>query len=154
MDFNKEVLASQLPMVTAFIQQLAYFRGLKRALAQVPEYRIFWTVTLNNHLKQATVDWCKVFGSPKEDIHWSKTPTMNALGQASQDFQRRVLAKTGFTLKQWEHYRKTMLAMRDKYVAHLDLKKPITENVPLFDAALQVAYGYQEWVRQLLKPNG
>ena len=45
-----------------------------------------------------------------------------------------------------------MLAMRNKYVAHLDLKKPITENVPLFDAALQVADVYREWVRQVIKP--
>jgi hypothetical protein len=49
---------------------------------------------------------------------------------------------TAFSKDQWEEYRKTMLAMRDTFVAHLGINKPITEPVPLLDAALQVAYAY------------
>jgi hypothetical protein len=152
MDFNKEVFLRQYPVVSLFVQQLAYFRGLKAGLAGRTEYREFWSCTLNNHLKQATVDWCKVFGSPREDLHWAKTPTGNTVGQVRQDFECLVLSYTGFTKQEWEDYRKTMLAMRDKYVAHLDVRNPIEAPVPLFDAALQVAYTYQEWVRKVIKP--
>jgi hypothetical protein len=77
MEYDKEVLQRQLSIVSAFVQQLAYFRGLKEGLADIQEYEIFWSCTLNNHLKQATLDWCKVFGSSKQDIHWTKTPTGN-----------------------------------------------------------------------------
>jgi hypothetical protein len=101
MEYNKEVLECQYPVVSAFIQQLAYFRGLKEGLVGIPEYRDFWSCTLNNHLKQATVDWCKVFGSRKEDIHWTKTPIGVSADEACQHFRRRVLFKTGFNDEQW-----------------------------------------------------
>jgi hypothetical protein len=44
-----------------------------------------------------------------------------------------------------------MLAFRDKYVAHLDLNNRFNEPVPFFDPALQVAYAYEDWARELTK---
>ena len=85
-------------------------------------------------------------------MHWAKTPTGDIVQQALQDFRHRRLSKTGFTQEQWETYHKKMLDFRDKYVAHFDIRKPFDEPVPLFDPALQVAYTYQEWVRELIRP--
>jgi len=152
LDYNKEVFRRQYPVVYTFVQQLAYFRGLKAGLAGLTDYMDFWSCTLNNHLKQAAVDWCKVFGSPKEDIHWTKTPTASTIERARQDFEWLVFSRTDFTAEQWEHYCTSMRAMRDKYVAHVDLRKPLEGPVPLFDAALQVADAYWEWVRQVIQP--
>ena len=45
-----------------------------------------------------------------------------------------------------------MRAFRDKYVAHFDLANRFTDPVPYFEPALQVAYAYQEWARELIKP--
>jgi hypothetical protein len=98
------------------------------------------------------VAWCNVFGSYKEDLHWTKTPTDNTAKQAIQDFRHRVLSKTGFTQEQWKTYHKEMLDFRDKYVAHLDLHRPFNKSIPCFDLALQVAYAYQEWARELIRP--
>ena len=154
MEYNKEVLSRQLSVVSAFVQQLGYYRGLKAGLADIPEYRIFWSCTLNNHLKQATIDWCKVFGSSKEDIHWTKTPTGGTADEARQDFEYRVLLTTHLNPDEWEQYRKKLLAMRDKYVAHLDLKQPLEAPVPVFDIALQVADIYRAWVREVIMPGG
>ncbi len=152
MEYNVEVFSRQYLVVVFFVQHLAYYRGLKAAWASLTDHREFWASTVDGHLKLATVAWCNVFGSRKEDMHWTKTPTGNSVQQASQDFRHRLLSKIGFTQEQWETYHKEMLAFRDKYVAHLDLCNPFNEPVPSFDPALQVAYAYQEWARELIKP--
>jgi hypothetical protein len=100
------------------------------------------------------IEWCKVFASPKEHLHWTKTCTDNSAKQDNQDdFRQRVLSKTGFTTKQWQTYQEYMLAFRNKYVAHLDLQKRLKGRVPGLDPALQVAYAYDEWSRELLRPE-
>jgi hypothetical protein len=43
-----------------------------------------------------------------------------------------------------------MMDFRDKYGAHFDIWNRFDGPVPLFDPALQVAYTYQEWVRELI----
>ena len=108
--------------------------------------------TTDGHLKLATIAWCNVFGSRSGDLHWTKTPAGNTIKQARQDFCRRLLSKIGFTHEEWETYHKTMRALRDKYVAHLDVHNPLNEPLPRFDAAPQVAYAYDEWARDLTEP--
>jgi hypothetical protein len=84
-------------------------------------------------------------------MHWSKLPTSNTAKSAIQYFHTLVLSKTGFSRERWETYHQEMLAFRDKYVAHMDLRNPFTDPVPCFDHALQVAYAYEEWGRELTK---
>jgi hypothetical protein len=109
-------------------------------------------LTADNHLRQAVIDWCKVFGSPKEHPHWTKTRTDKSGKQDNQDdFLQKVLSKTGFTRKAWQAYQEYMVAFRSRYVAHLDLQKRLDGHVPGFDPALQVAYAYDEWSRELLQ---
>jgi len=150
--YNKDVLSRQFPIVEAFVQHLAYHRALWAARDTTIDHGGFWGSTRSGHLRLALIAWCKVFGSRNEKIHWKKTPSGSMAAQAIQDFQAKVLVKTRFTQKEWETYHKTMRAMRDRYVTHLDIDNPIKEPVPLFDHALQVAYAYEEWVKELLKP--
>ena len=151
MNYNEAVFCHQYPVVVFFAQHLAYYRGLKAAWDGITEHKEFWASTVSGHLKLATTAWCNVFGSRKSDMHWTKTPTGNIPKPAREDFTHKVLSKTGFTQEQWETYHKGMLAFRDKYVAHMDLHNPFNEPVPPFDPALQVAYAYEEWVRELTK---
>ena len=150
--YTFEVFRNQYPAVVSFVQHLAYHRGLQAAGDSPMDCKTFWTATSDSHLKIATIAWCNVFGSHKEDMHWAKTPTGDIVHQAQKDFRHMVLSKTGFTQEQWESYRKKMLGFRDKYVAHFDIGKPFDGPVPLFDPALQVVYAYQEWVRELMRP--
>jgi hypothetical protein len=149
MAYNEEVVSRQYPVVLFFVQHLAYFQGLKATVDRITNHKAFWTATVDGYLKLATIAWCKVFGSRKEDLHWAKTPTGNIPKQAKDDFRQRVLSHTGFTHEQWETYHTKMLTFRDKYVAHLDLNKPFNEPVPSFDPALQIAYAYEEWAKEL-----
>jgi len=98
------------------------------------------------------MSWCNVFGSYKEDLHWTKTPAAEIADPAAEEFRRRVSSHTGLTQEGWEAYHKSMLAFRDKYVAHLDLRAPFTQPVPSFDPAIHTAYAYQEWARDLIRP--
>jgi len=152
MQYNVEVFNHQYSVVVAFVQRLAYYRGLTAVWNGQTTPSEFWAATVDDYLKLATVAWCNVFGSRKEALHWTQTPTCDILQQASQDFHHRLLSKTGFTQQQWETYHKEMRAFRDKYVAHFDLANRFTDPVPYFDPALQVAYAYQEWSRELIKP--
>lgn len=151
MEYNFEIFGPQYQAVLFFVQHLAYCRGLKPALDNIADHKEFWVSTTDGHLKLATIAWCKVFGSRKEDIHWAKTPTGNIPKDAKDDFRLKLFSNTGFTQVQWEKYHTNMLAFRDKYVAHLDLNNRFNEPVPFFDPALQVAYAYEDWARELTK---
>jgi len=146
------VFSRQYPVVVFFVQHIAYYRSLGAIYDDATDHRDFWRSTCDAHLKLATVAWCNVFGSQKEDLHWTKTPTDNITKQANQDFRHKVLSETGFTQEQWKTYHKEMLFFRNKYVAHFDLRNPFNQAVPRFDLALQVAYAYQEWARELIRP--
>jgi hypothetical protein len=114
--------------------------------------REFWASTGDGHLKLAAIAWCMVFGGYKEDLHWTKTPSGNDVEIEQQDFRDRLYSKTGFTQEQWETYHKDMLDFRNKYVVHFDLNHQFSRPLPSFNPALQVAYAYQEWVRELISP--
>jgi hypothetical protein len=152
MAYNRQVFEHQYPTVNFFVQRLAYYRGLSDAMENLTGHREFWVSTVDGHLKLATTAWCTVFGVYNEDLHWTKTPTGNNVEIAKQDFLDRLLSKTGFTPEQWQTYHKEMLTFRNKYVIHFDLSQKFSAPVPYFDPALQVAYSYQEWVRELISP--
>lgn len=150
MSYNEEVFSRQYPVVVFFVQHLAYYEGLWATFENISDHRHFWRSTCDGHLKLAAVAWCEVFGSNKEDTHWTRTPSGNT--DANEDFRRKVLCDTGLTQAQWSTYHKEMLDFRSKYVAHLDLHKPFDGPVPRFHYALQVTYTYQEWIRDVIRP--
>jgi len=152
MEYTFEVFRNQYPAVVSFVQHLAYNRGLQTIGNSSTDHKAFWTATMDSHLKIATMAWCNVFGSRKEDMHWTKIPTGDIVQQAQQDFRHLVLSKIFFTQEQWENYHKEILDFRNKFVAHFDIWKPLGGPVPLFDPALQVACAYQEWIRELIRP--
>ena len=152
MQYDAAMFARQYPVVVFFIQHIAYYRGLYSRFAEVAAHREFWRSTCDAHLKLATISWCNVFGSSNEDLHWRKTPAGEVADQAAQEFRQRILANTGFTSEAWQAYHRSMLDFRNQYVTHLDILTPFFQPVPDFDAAIQTACAYQEWVRELTRP--
>jgi hypothetical protein len=144
------MFSRQYPVVVFFIQHIGYYRGLQARYAEIKTHRDFWRSTCDAHLKLATVAWCNVFGSYKEDLHWTKTPATSIADHAAQDFRRRILSHTGLTESAWDGYHKEMLAFRDKFVAHLDVRSAFDQTVARFEPALQTAYVYQEWVAEVV----
>ena len=155
MEYNDEVFKSQYGTVVFFVQRLAYRRGIFEPVQSLMNHREYWMSVCADHLRLATIAWCMVFGAYKEHLHWTKTPKGNDAEMAKQEFRDRrdrQLLKTGFTREQWETYHKEMLDFRNKFVVHLDISERYNAPVPCFDPALQVAYAYEEWVREVIRP--
>src|SRR5688572_16220842 len=104
MEYNPEVLSKQYDVVSLFVHHLGYDRGLTDAWGSLQDHDSFWNLTWLGHLSLATIEWCKVFGSRDENLHWKKTPTGVSKEKVREDFRRRVLAKTGFTQEAWKDY--------------------------------------------------
>lgn len=56
-----------------------------------------------------------------------------------------------YSKKEWDRYHKAMCDFRNKYVAHHE--QGFSQPVPDFDTALQIAYAYDEWIRELIRPD-
>lgn len=151
MSYDKKIFEYQYPIVTDFVRHLAYYRGLKSEKDRQEINSMFWAQTINAHLKSASICWCKVFGSEgPNDTHWKKTPTEDIV-KAKARLSEKISVKLDASKDTLKLYHKEMCAFRDKFVAHCDLDN--TPNVPQFDTALQIAYAYDAWVRDLIKPD-
>jgi len=144
--YNSEVFQKQFPLVKWFIYHLMYYRTLKR---EEPKFKTpFWVFTIDGHLLQATSYWCMVFGSHTSNpTHWKRLVLREEEERTLREgFTKAVLDKTGFTEEEWEKYWEQVVTFRNKYVVHRDNFK---DEVPNFDKALEVAYAYDGWIRNL-----
>jgi len=150
MRYDSDIFSYQFSIVASFVQHLAYYRVGKLTYDRLSVESPFWCATIDAHLKVATTQWCKVFGSNGcNATHWKRVATLDVKKEKAS-FRAR-LQKEGLQFNHWEKYHKTMLAFRDKYVAHTEIG--FLEPVPNFDTALKVAYVYDEWVRDLIRPS-
>ena len=109
------------------------------------------TEASNAFLEIASLAWCNVFGSRKGCLHWSKT-IRNMAKEVEQDFKNRIYRSTGLDKEKYPKYQCSIKALRDKYVAHIDLNWQDdipTIPIPYFDNALIVAKEYERWVMDL-----
>jgi hypothetical protein len=149
MEYNKEVLTCEYSIISFFVRYHAYARGLEATKPKNNQHESFWAITHFSYFELAAIEWCKVFGSPKEALHWTKTPIGNTAEEARTDFRSRVLAETGFTQEKWKAYHKEMLVFRNKFLAHFDMGGVMESGIPPFEPTLQVAYAYEEWVEAI-----
>ena len=150
MVYDKGIFQYQYIVVEEFVRHLAYYRGLKSVSDSQGIKSMFWGQTINAHFRVAVLNWCKVFGSKKSnDVHWKKTP-IEDVERAKEQFAQKIY-KHGINKKFLKGYRMEMIAFRDKVVAHHDLGE--FPRIYGLDKALQIAYIYDDWVRDLLKPD-
>jgi hypothetical protein len=149
--YRSEVFAEQVPLVYLFARHLLHYRALKAALAGKQCRSSFWIDTSNAHISQACIYWCMVFGSyVTNKTHWHKL----AVGPANtlrMSFRKGICEHLGISEAEWKRYWKEMVTFRNQYVAHRDLTNQ--GPVPLFDRALEVAFFYDSWVRELIAPD-
>jgi hypothetical protein len=152
MNYDDKLFRAQHPVVQSFVQHLAYYRAGKAIYDRLALKSTFWTATVDAHLMVASLQWCKVFGSHgfTNQTHWTKTPTMDA-HQAKDDFRAQALAAASLTGEQWDDYWDEMCTFRGGYVAHCDIG--FAGGIPNFETALAIAYAYDAWVRELIKPD-
>ena len=152
MKYDADMFTHQLPIVACFAQHLAYYRAAKPCYDKLNLKSPFWCATIDAHLMVAAIQWCKVFGSDgcNNSTHWKKTPTAD-VGAVQDSFRKTVLSEISFCRSEWDQYHKAMCDFRNKFVAHHELT--FSEPVPDFDIALRIAYAYDHWMRELIRPD-
>jgi len=149
--YSSEIFIRQFPIVRAFVYHLTYYRCLNKGYDKCGFDSEFWTHTIDAHLLQASINWCKVFGSDRQnDIHWVKLNN-NKHGELNLKFLLGLKTSCGIDLEEWKSYRKVIINFRNKFVAHTDLL--FAAPVPSFDMALQVAFYYDIWIREIISPD-
>ncbi|QBQ97869.1 hypothetical protein [Paraburkholderia pallida] len=121
---------------------------LKRVLHEaVPDTKVdFWRITMGASLDYGLIEWCKIFGSRRDDTHWTKVVPDNQ----HDAFRTGLYTAVGKTADEWDAYHAEMKDYRDKLAAHIDLGGNVA-NYPSFDAALAAAlyyyatFLYPEW---------
>ncbi|WP_417345549.1 hypothetical protein [Ferrimonas sp.] len=97
--------------------------------------------------KTLIIQWCQIFGSRNEDIHWSKLQ----LPDGYPIFDRNVIVDAcDLTIPEWVSYHEEMKTVRDKFIAHFDLDQ-LRGHIPKFEPALSVLLAYRQYLIDVIE---
>jgi hypothetical protein len=151
MPYRREVFVEQGPLVDRFVKHLIHHRSLKPWLVRTKVKSPFWGDTSDAHLLQACIYWCKVFGSDGANpTHWKHLSAHDSKA-LQESFRIGLYLSLGITPAEWKEYWEEVVSFRNKYVAHHELG--YSEPVPKLDRALEVAFYYDDWIRNLIFPD-
>lgn len=151
MRYSRDVFMTQVPIVDRFVKHILLHRELKRLLTREQLALNVWSLTADAHLLQASITWCQVFGALHNRTHWRHLGA-NDSAALRRNFLRGLATETTLTVACWNEYWRTMINFRNRYAAHKELGN-YPGPVPSFDHALEVAYYYDAWVRQIIRPD-
>lgn len=99
-------------------------------------------------VKQVIIQWCQMFGSDGEQIHWKHVADSQSL---ITPFSRElILSSIDSDLNYWVEYRNNMLRLRDKFFAHFDMDT-LNDYIPSFEPAINITLAYRDWLIELIK---
>jgi hypothetical protein len=143
---NEDILGKQLYCMHRFARMRTYSKEIRKRIDNIgcsKKEKWFLVETLNSHLRMSVIDWCKIFGTDGNEIHWKKAVITNSK-KFQNEFRQKIYKATGLNSKEWGDYHREMIGFRNKYVAHY--VKDYDEPVPKMDNALTVAFAYDEWL--------
>lgn len=116
---------------------LAIFRAISKRFSDPPKSNIqreFWVANSDNALQMFVLEWCKVFGSEKNNnTYFTKT--------VSEETFFGCLDRKGISKEQFKAFSFDMCTFRDKFIAHEDwYHRPI----PLMEGAVNVIDAYED----------
>lgn len=151
MSFDRKVFTHQYVLAQDFVRHAAYARAIKKRLHGRKPTSNFWPQTYNAHVEAAIHDWCKIFGVDGSNAtHWRHTPKVD-VKEMQEDLRKRIYKKAGLDSKTWYKYWDSMCTFRNKYSAHVEIDA--NPYLPLLDTGVKVAYAYDGWIRNLIKPD-
>lgn len=99
----------------------------------------YWNTTQGNHIDIAVIEWCKLFGSDRQEkFHWK-----SVVNDAAR-YKKQLLTVFGQGETEWAVYRETILKYRDKFVVHLDEEKDYV--VPYLKMALKLVENHYDYL--------
>jgi hypothetical protein len=128
-----------------------YYRTIHKIYHQGHLESEFWVFTMNAHLLEATTMWCQVFGSDGcNKTHW-KNLFKNKEQTLFDTFRAKIDLLFSGGYQAYAQYWEEMIFFRNEFVAHRSL--PFKGVVPDFSLAIETAYIYDEWVREVIAPD-
>jgi len=109
-----------------FARNFAYYRAAwdGATLANSTDY---WKTTSGNCFDLCVLEWCKLFGGPREEHAWPRVVS------DPKTFETGLYAAVALSPTDFEAYRLKTREYRDTFVAHLDLE--MVAYLPLLDPA-------------------
>ena len=128
-------------VIAAFVRNVQIRRALQ-TVEPTPSLN-FWRVLYGNCTDMAVIDWCKLFGSDRDSVHWKRVVPKSE----HTNFRRDLLAYLHVPRKAWRTYREGMKNYRDKLAAHHDPFRPSTpRQIPMFDLGVTATVFYYDWI--------
>lgn len=147
MKLNEALWANyQYEILISFIHHLAYWRCSHEAYGRSGTHSELWTKTIDAYLLRAVVDWCMIFGSDSNEIHWKKVVPDKS---DQEDFRSRLLRDLGMTKAEWDCYWYGMKTFRNDFATHRPANSP-HPAVPKMEPALRAVIAYDEWLRGIM----
>lgn len=109
--------------------------------------------THNTHFSQLLIEWCKIFGSPKNKIHWQKAFKGLSAGKNQVFCTRKrytdivkifILQSAEINNKEYKKAVGTMKNARNKYVAHCDIGQ--IPQMPFLETPYAIANSYSAFL--------
>ncbi len=151
MDYNPDIFQNQFPLTKRFVYHITYFKRLRNLYGNMRLESEFWTHTIDAHLLQATIYWCMVFGSHGcNPTHWKKLTDTDS-EELQRSFRKGLFGETSLDETKWDTYWNEMIRFRNEFAAHHEVS--FQGVVPAFDIALEVAFFYDRWIREVISPD-
>lgn len=142
---------SAVKTIAAFLRNI----HMKRALHEVePEpHHNFWRLIYGNAFDLAVIDWCILFGSSNQQLHWKQIVPQNEHNR----FIKGLLVDLAIDECEWKKYWETVKGYRDKHAAHRDLVGTLPESgnssYPHMDHAITAAKYYYNYLLNQFELN-
>lgn len=150
MPYSRDVFASQMPAIDAFVKHLVCHRVLNQYIGRLPK-QAFWSLTSDAHLLEAIICWCKVFGAKgTNETHWQQLDKAD-VAKLKDSFRSELQKQLGLDMKAWSAYHTEVTDFRNRFAAHSEIG--FSQPVPRLDTALKIAYFYDDWVRGAISPD-
>jgi hypothetical protein len=147
MTHSRDPIVAPLHRLLAFAQAARVQRMIEE-IASDPT-QTFWIMTINMLLDTTAVEWSKVFGSNKEDTHWT-----HVFPEKRHDEIRAGLLKAvDQSEEEWKKYRESIVSYRDQIVVHHDLDATVAKY-PNYDVALLAANYMFDQIRAVADQDG
>ncbi|WP_420933181.1 hypothetical protein ACOJR9_11895 [Alteromonas sp. A081] len=130
-------LGMQQIIIDESVRYLIYARKLSEE-----NHSLFYSHTSTAFYRVSIINWCIVFGSRNEDLHWSKVQPH--FGERAFSL-RHILDDCNIEFDDWATYHERIRFLRDQFLAHFDINS-LSTLVPSFDILLQTSVSYRNWI--------
>lgn len=133
MKFNKDAIDISTHLHVSCVRNYAIRKAIQDNFDTL-KHSNFWRVVSNSTLDIVVIDWCKLFGAYKESTHFKKCDI-----RGIDDFENQILVAGSINKSDYDLLHESILAYRDRSVAHIDINN-WQVNVPFLSNAIEITY--------------